>query len=102
MLKLSSSEMDNSNTVLKALEDSGNKNKVKKLIDSFQDTNLAAAWKAGNEVVFGCKQYYLVNAHHSKYASNADMEDLTTIIEMAWEGKRIVSEESGKEVKLSV
>lgn len=102
MLKLSSSDMDNSNTVLKALKDSGNQNKIKKLVDSFQDTNLAAAWKSGNEVVFSCKQYYLVNAHHSKYVSNADMEDLTTVIEMAWEGKRITSEESGKEVKLNV
>jgi hypothetical protein len=101
-LKLSDGEMHNASKVMKAMQDSGNQNKIKKLIDSFQDTNLGAAWKSGNEVVFGCKQYYLVNAHHSKYVSNADMEDLTTIIEMAWEGKRITSEESGKEVKLNV
>ena len=101
-LKLASHEMNSNAVMMKVLQDSGNQNKIKKIVDSFQDTDIKKAWGSGNEVVFKCNSYYLVNAHESKYASNADMEDLTTVIEMAWEGKRIVSEESGKDVKLNV
>jgi len=101
-LKLSDSDMKNPTKVLKSTQDSKNMDKIKKLINSFQDINMTSAWKSGNEVVFKCKQYYLVNAHHTKYVSNEDMEDLTTVIQMAFEGKKIVSEESGKEVKLNV
>jgi hypothetical protein len=108
-LQLSSGEMKSAAKVHRALQDDDNgKRKIQKLLNTFQDTNLRKAVVSGNEVILGCKSYYLVNAHHNKYVSSRDMEDLSVLIEMMFENKKFFIEDpegmpyTGKEVKFDV